>query len=130
MNLESPTVTVNKNANDLFDFLTDVKNFETIMPENTDTFEATGDGFIFALKGMPKIKLKLTEKIQPTKIVLASAAEKFPFTLTGNIVALEENTSSINLNFAGDFNPMMAMMIKKPLQKFIDTLAENLSNLQ
>jgi len=129
MNLESPTVTVNKSANDLFDFLTDVKNFEMIMPENTDTFEATENGFIFALKGMPKIKLKLEKQERPVTIVLASAAEKFPFTLTGNIVALEENTSSINLQFAGDFNPMMAMMIKNPLQKFINTLVENLGKL-
>jgi len=129
MKLESPTITVNKSANNLFDFLTDVKNFETIMPENTDTFEATDDSFIFALKGMPKIKLKLTEKVGPTKIVLASAAEKFPFTLTGNIKSITENSSSINLIFAGDFNPMMAMMIKNPLQKFINNLAENLSKL-
>ncbi|MFK5891535.1 MAG: SRPBCC family protein [Flavobacteriaceae bacterium] len=129
MNLESPTATVNKSANDLFDFLTDVKNFEMIMPENTDTFEATENSFIFALKGMPKIKLKLEKHERPVTIVLASAAEKFPFTLTGNIVALEENTSSINLQFAGDFNPMMAMMIKNPLQKFINTLVENLGKL-
>ncbi len=129
MNLESPKVTVNKNANQLFDFLTDVKNFEMIMPENTDTFETTDDGFIFALKGMPKIKLKLDKQDKPNTIVLASASDKFPFTLTGNIQSINEASSSLQLNFEGNFNPMMAMMIKGPLQKFINTLAENLSKL-
>lgn len=129
MNLQSPTVTVNKSADDLFDFLTDVKNFGTIMPENTDTFEAQEEAFVFALKGMPNIKLKLTEKVKPSKIVLASASHKFPFTLIGNLQVLNDNSASIQLNFDGDFNPMMAMMIKGPLQKFINTLSENLEKL-
>ena len=129
MNLESPKVTVNKNADDLFDFLTDVKNFETIMPENTETFEASADAFVFALKGMPNIKLKLAKQEKPNKIVLASASDKFPFTLTGNIQEINDNSASIQLNFEGNFNPMMVMMIKNPLQKFINTLAENLSKL-
>jgi len=129
MHLESPTVTVNKNADTLFDFLTDVKNFKTIMPENTDKFEATEDAFIFALKGMPSIKLKLDALERPNKIVLASASDKFPFTLTGDIKTLDANSSSIKLSFKGNFNPMMAMMIKVPLQKFINTLSENLGKL-
>jgi len=129
MNLESPTVTVNKSAENLFDFLVDIKNFEAIMPENTEKFEAYENAFVFALKGMPNIKLKLTEQEKPNKIVLASASDKFPFTLTGGIKSINDNTSSIQLNFEGDFNPMMVMMIKKPLQKFIDTLSENLAKL-
>jgi len=129
MHLESPTVTVSKSANTLFDFLTDVKNFETIMPENTDKFEAAEDAFIFALKGMPNIKLKLEAQERPNKIVLASASDKFPFTLTGYIKTLDANSSSIKLSFEGNFNPMMAMMIKVPLQKFINTLSENLGKL-
>jgi len=129
MNLESPTVTVNKSTENLFNFLVDIKNFEAIMPENTEKFEASENAFVFALKGMPNIKLKLTEQEKPNKIVLASASDKFPFTLTGEIKSINDNTSSIQLNFEGDFNPMMVMMIKKPLQKFIDTLSDNLAKL-
>jgi len=129
MNLESPTVNVNKTANQLFDFLMDVQNFETIMPENTDKFEALDQGFIFALKGMPSIKLKLQENERASKIVFASASDKFPFTLTGNIASVNDSTASVNLKFEGEFNAMMAMMIKNPLQKFINTLSENLSKL-
>jgi ribosome-associated toxin RatA of RatAB toxin-antitoxin module len=129
MNLESPTVTVNKSADQLFDLLVDVKNFESLMPENIDKFEAKDDSFIFALKGMPTIKLKLAEQIKPNKIVLSSASDKFPFNLTGTITALGEDTSNIVLHFEGDFNPMMTMMIKNPLQKFINTLSENLAKL-
>lgn len=129
MQLESPTVTVNKTTNQLFDFLIDVKNFQSIMPENIDKFEALEQSFIFALKGMPSIKLKLAEHIKPSKIVLTSASDKFPFNLIGNISAVDKDSSAIKLNFEGNFNPMMVMMIKTPLQKFINTLSENLSQL-
>ena len=48
MNLESPKVTVQKSAQQLFDLLSDVKNFEKLMPENIAKFEVIGeDAFIF-----------------------------------------------------------------------------------
>ena len=43
MNLESPKVTVQKSAQDLFDQLTDVKNFEKLMPDNIAKFEVIGE---------------------------------------------------------------------------------------
>ncbi len=130
MNLESPKVSVQKSTTELFEFLTKVENFETIMPENTDKFEARENGFLFALKGMPEIRLNLQEQVPSSKIVLGSASDKFPFTLTGNIDDTGENTSEIQLVFDGKFNAMMAMMIKGPLQKFINTLVENIEKLK
>ena len=129
MNLDTPNISVQKSAEDLYAFLTNFENFEQIMPENTDKFEVKDEGFIFALKGMPTIKLKLVEKIPHTKIVLGSASEKFPFSLTANITTDLEKCK-VNFSFEGKFNPMISMMVKKPLQKFIDTLSNNLEKLR
>lgn len=130
MNLESPKVSVQKSAQELFDLLSDVKNFEKLMPENIAKFEVLGDdAFIFGLKGMPEIKLKMKEKVAPSKIVLGAASDKLPFTLVANIDAISETSSDVKLDFEGDFNPMMAMMIKGPIGKFIETLASNMNKL-
>ena len=130
MNLESPKVTVEKSAQELFDLLSDVKNFEKLMPENIAKFEVIGDdAFIFGLKGMPEIKLKMKEKTAPNKIVLGAASDKLPFTLVANIDSVSANSSAVKLDFEGDFNPMMAMMIKGPISKFIETLAVNMAKL-
>jgi predicted Rdx family selenoprotein len=130
MNLESPTVTVQKSAQDLFNALTDVKNFETLMPENTAKFEVTGDdSFIFGLKGMPEIKLRMKDKVAPNKVVLGAASDKLPFTLTADINEVSDASATVKLSFEGSFNPMMAMMIKGPIGKFIDTLANNMNKL-
>jgi ribosome-associated toxin RatA of RatAB toxin-antitoxin module len=130
MNLESPKVTVQKSAQDLFDLLTDVKNFEKLMPDNIAKFEVIGeDAFIFGLKGMPEIKLKMKEKTAPNKIVLGAASDKLPFTLVSNIDSVSDNESAVQLHFEGEFNAMMAMMIKGPISKFIETLATNMTKL-
>jgi len=130
MNLESPKVTVQKSAQDLFDLLTDVKNFEKLMPDNIAKFEVIGeDAFIFGLKGMPEIKLKMKEKTAPNKIVLGAASDKLPFTLVSNIDSISDSESAVQLLFEGEFNAMMAMMIKGPISKFIETLATNMTKL-
>lgn len=130
MNLESPKVTVQKSAQDLFNQLTDVKNFEKLMPDNIAKFEVTGgDSFIFGLKGMPEIKLKMKDKVAPNKVVLGAASDKLPFTLTAHIDENSADSSDVKLSFEGSFNPMMAMMVKGPIGKFIETLAGNMSKL-
>ena len=127
MNLESPKVSVNKSAQVLFDFLSNVENFEKLMPENISKFEVLdNDKFLFALKGMPEIVLKKKEAIAPNKIVLGAAGGKLDFSLTGNISETSDTSSEVQLVFSGDFNPMMAMMIKGPITKFIETLATNM----
>jgi len=130
MNLESPKVTVEKSAEYIFNALSDVKNFEKIMPENIAKFEVIDENcFEFGLKGMPEIKLVKKEFTPNSKIVLGAASSKLPFTLTGNITSIEENKTEIQLGFDGEFNPMMAMMIKGPIGKFIETLANNMNKL-
>ncbi len=130
MNLESPKVTVENNAAYLFDALCDVNNFEKLMPESIAKFEVTdADSFIFGLKGMPEIKLRMKDKIPYSKIVLGAASDKLPFTLTANIEEISESSAAIQLVFEGEFNAMMAMMVKGPITKFIETLSENMHKL-
>ncbi len=129
MNLETKKTVINKSQKDFFEFLTDLSNFKQLMPENTDKFEVDGESFIFSLKGMPEIRLVIKEKQEFDKIVLGAASSKLNFSLTALISQVTETSCETQLLFNGDFNPMMAMMVKSPLQKFIDTLTENASKL-
>ncbi|UMB60474.1 SRPBCC family protein [Lutibacter sp. A80] len=129
MNLETKKSIINKSQKEFFEFLTDLNNFEQLMPENNTKFEVDGDSFIFGLKGMPEIRLVVKEKQEFDKIVLGAASSKLDFSLTVTIDVVSENSCETQLLFEGDFNPMMAMMVKGPLQKFINTLTENASKL-
>ena len=130
MNLTSKKVTVQKSAKELCDFLCDVKNFEQLMPENISKFEVIkDDAFIFALKGMPEIALEVKEVDSPNLVKLGAISDKLPFTLIGNFEETSESSAQAELRFEGDFNPMMAMMIKGPITKFLETLANNLEKI-
>lgn len=127
MKLESPKVTLHKSSQEVFDFLSDVKNFEKLMPENISKFEVLGeDKFLFALKGMPEIVLKKKEQEAPSKVVLGAAGGKLDFALESNISEVSENETDVTLDFSGKFNAMMSMMIKGPITKFLETLVTNM----
>lgn len=128
MNINSDKVLVNKSKNEVIAFLTTVENYKKLMPEDTK-FEVLGeDIFLFALKGMPEIKLKLKEQTEDT-VVLGAASDKLPFTLTANLNEIESNKTEAQLQFDGQFNPMMAMMVKGPITKFVAQLISNLKDI-
>ena len=129
MNINGNTVIVEKSAEEVFTFFSDLNNFKEIMPDNIQKFEVDGESFIFGLPGMPEIRLVLKEKTEFSNITLGAASSKLPFTLAAGINEIGENKTEVALKFDGDFNPMMAMMIKKPLTKFVDTLTENIGKL-
>lgn len=130
MNLESPKLLVKKNQTELYNFLTQVENYKQLMPESMEKFEITApDSFLFALKGMPQIELKIQETHEPDLVVLGSTSEKFNFTLNAIIEAAGDDSSNVQLLFDGKFNAMMAMMVKSPLKKFITTLSENIARV-
>lgn len=130
MTLDSPVKTVDKSPEEVYNFLNKVENYERLMPDTINKFEILSDKrFLFALKGMPEIVLELKNSVPYNKVVLGAASDKLPFTLTANIKELTAGSSEAQLQFEGDFNPMMAMMIKSPIKKFIETLVSNLDNI-
>ncbi|MBU2947256.1 SRPBCC family protein [Zobellia uliginosa] len=130
MHIETPQKNIAKGDKEVFDFLTDLKNFEKLMPENIDKFEVINeDRFLFALKGMPQIVLQRQTQTPNSQIVLGAASDKLPFTLTADIIAVSDTESKVSLSFEGQFNAMMAMMIKHPITNFMGTLSENLTKI-
>ncbi|MGB0788720.1 MAG: SRPBCC family protein [Marinirhabdus sp.] len=129
MKLNSKETTVPKPAGQVCAFLGKAPNYGQLMPENTSKFEVLNEkAFVFALKGMPEIALEIKENNCPNNIVLGAMGGKFPFTLTANLTTVSTNETTVILNFEGNFNPMMAMMVKSPISKFIETLAEKLQH--
>ncbi|MDP5060736.1 hypothetical protein CLV90_3557 [Maribacter spongiicola] len=130
MFIETPKSQVSKSTEDTFNFLNELSNFRQLMPENIDKFEVLNENrFLFALKGMPEIVLEKKEQTPHSQIILGAASEKLPFTLTADILEIDSDTSEVVLSFTGEFNAMMAMMIKKPITNFINTLSTNLGKV-
>jgi hypothetical protein len=65
-----------------------------------------GRCFIFGLKGMPEIKLKMKES-HPTKVVLELQVINSIY-IDSNIATISDISCDVQLDFEGEFNSMMA----------------------
>ncbi|MAU63112.1 MAG: orotate phosphoribosyltransferase [Flavobacteriaceae bacterium] len=130
MKLISNISEINLTDQVLFNKLCIIENYKKIMPDNVSKFEIIDkESFIFSIKGMPAIKLRISEKNIPSKIILKSLDSKIDFSLTGFISQSNNKLASFHLEFDGNLNPMLQMMVKNPLQSFINDLSENIKNL-
>ncbi len=130
MKLVSTISKIKINDSLLFEKLCIIENFKKIMPENVSKFEILdSDTFIFSLKGMPAIKLVIIEKKAPSSITLNSSESKISFSLKAELKKIDDDNCTFSIEFNGDLNPMIQMMVKTPLQSFINDLSANASSL-
>lgn len=128
MNLEGRKIIVNKSSSELQEMLKNPAEYEHLMPEGLQKFEAREDGFKFSLKGMPEIALKL-DQVTDEQVVLKSASSSLDFALKGNMKPLSDQQTEVQLLFDGNFNPFIKMMVEKPLKNFIDALTEKIEKI-
>jgi carbon monoxide dehydrogenase subunit G len=128
MKLESSIATVAKPIEDVFEQLTRASTYEQLMPEEASFKIKDEKHFSFKLGSMPVIPLKLERQTPNTQIVMAADGVNVPFELHANLEAVDGETK-IQLVFEGNINPMMQMMVKKPLTQFLEALIANTGKL-
>ena len=128
MKLESSIATVAKPIENVFEQLTLASTYELLMPEEASFRIKDEKHFSFKLGGMPVIPLKLERQTPNTQIVMAADGGSVPFELHTNLEAIDGETK-IQLVFEGNINPMMKMMVKKPLTQFLEALIANTGKL-
>ncbi|MCT4624598.1 MAG: SRPBCC family protein [Schleiferiaceae bacterium] len=121
-------VVIHEPLDKTFEFLSHPRNFNSLMPPEVKKFEAGEDWFLFALGAMPEVKMKLSE-VKPNELIkLRSASDKLDFELLCHFKQHEDHAHAW-LEFQGQFNMMMKMMVEKPLKAFLKTLTDNLEKL-
>ena len=128
-NFSSPEVVVERlNAEQLYNKLSDLNNLKEIMPSSIENFESTHDSCSFKMKGMPKLKLVLSEKIPFSKIKLAAAESPVSFSLNCFITDTGEKCQA-RLEVNAELNIMMKMMVEKPITNFLNVLSEKIRTI-
>ena len=129
MEINSSTATVDQSTEMLFSKLSEVDNYKQLMPEGAAFTAISDNKFRFKLGGLPEIVLSISEKKPNESIVLKSSNNKISFSQRVKLTEVSSDQTNIQLHFKGDFNPMMAMMVKKPLTQFMDSLVSNMHKL-
>ena|SRR5690554_5773350 len=72
MNINTEKVRFSKNQQQAFDFLSDMENYRQLMPNDTKSFDIheSGNGFSVQIGALPKVGMRLKEKIRRLKSFL------------------------------------------------------------
>ncbi len=129
MHISGKTVTVNKNINDVFNFLSDFNNFEHLMPEQVSEWQSDSESCSFSAKGMGKVGMKFAKKEAPYYIEMVPYG-KSPISFALKILLSEDGESTkATGEVDADLNPMLAMMAKRPLENLINEITAKLSTV-
>jgi hypothetical protein len=129
--LQSDKVEINNSAKNIFNYLSDFRNFEKLMPSQVTNWQATEDECSFTINGMATIGMKIIEKTPDTKITITSNG-KVPFDFKLFVVIEEKGADNCvgQLVFESDMNPMLKMMVEKPLGNFFNMLAQKMKEIR
>lgn len=126
--LESNIVSHMTSAKKIFSFLADLNHFEALMPEQVSDWQSTAKEASFNINGMATLSMCIKEELPYSKLVYRSQGENpFEYSLICNIEELTPETVTTKLSFEADLNPMLKMMLVKPLTNLLNILNDKLA---
>jgi carbon monoxide dehydrogenase subunit G len=123
-NYKSTLITVQKTQLEVFNFLSDYNNFGKLMPEQVTNWQSTDTECSFTIQGMASLQMKIVER-RANDLISMESFGKTPikFTLFVNIEAVNDQSCSALVSIDADINPMLKMMLDKPLSNLVEKLA-------
>jgi hypothetical protein len=128
MKIESEKVIVNASSKEVFDFLSETKNIEELLPlDNIKEFKSSEKECSFKVQGGITITL-IQDELVPTNAIKMKSGEKspFPFNLTIHMEDHAENQTLGFINFEGEVNPFLKMMVQKPLSNLFNYMSNKM----
>ena len=126
MVLKSESVIITASIEDVKVFLKNSKNLELLLPQDKiSDFKADEKECSFKVQEAIIISL-IQNGSEEAKIFLKSGEKSpFPFSLTVFLEQENENTKGF-IEFSGELNPFLKMMVDKPLQALFNFMAHKL----
>jgi len=123
-NFESRMGKVTCSAEELFTFVTDLRNFERFIPQGTiNNWKTERESCSFSVSMIGTVSFHIAEKEMNRKVVFnGDALKKNDFSLVLDIPENEKNHTCVQVFLSADLNPMLKMMAAKPIVQFLEML--------
>ncbi|MDR2126249.1 MAG: polyketide cyclase [Prevotellaceae bacterium] len=125
----SKTVTIQRQAEDIYDFFADFSKFSQLIPrDQIDDFRATADECTFTVKGIA-MGLQILNR-EPFSMIKYMGIGKLPFEFLFwvQLKQLAPYDTKMRLVLHAKMNMMIKMMLKNKLQPSLDSLADQISS--
>jgi hypothetical protein len=129
---ESRTGILSCSPEELFDFVTEIRNFEQFIPQGSVSNWTTGiDTCSFSVSMIGTVTVRITRKEPFSKVIYSGdAMKKNDFSLELLISSGHENNAGVKVLLAADLNPMLKMVANQPIRQFLDILIREMENFR
>lgn len=129
--IESKKVEIKRNVEFVYEYLSDFTHFSMVANDKIENFKATQDKCSFTIKGMTDMGLKIISRMPNESITITNDTDvpssmPLNFLIIFQFEKVEPYVSKVIVKMELDANPMIAMMVKKPLEKFVNSLADGM----
>ncbi|MEE0882408.1 MAG: hypothetical protein U0L65_03185 [Bacteroidales bacterium] len=129
--IESKKVEIKRNVEFVYEYLADFTHFSMVANDKIENFKATQDRCSFTIKGMTDMGLKIISRMPNESITISNDTDvpsSMPliFLIIFEFERVEPYVTKVIVKMELDANPMIAMMVKKPLEKFVNSLADGM----
>jgi carbon monoxide dehydrogenase subunit G len=117
-------------AEDLFSFVTDIRNFEQLVPGgNITNWNAEKDSCSFNVSMLGTVGIRITGKEMNRRVEFTGdALKKEDFSMLLHISGDRPDPAEVKITLMADLNPMLKAMASKPIAGFLDTLIDEMEN--
>jgi hypothetical protein len=121
---ESRSGKLSCSTEEVFAFVTDIRNFERFIPQGTiSNWNSEKESCSFNVSMLGTVRVRLTEKKEHNKVVFTGdALKKNDFSLTLDISDNAENHADVRVMLSAELNPMIKMIAIKPIEQFLEIL--------
>ena len=117
---------------EVFNFVTDIRNFEQFIPKGTVTnLHTEKESCSFDVTMLGTVTLHISEKIMFNRVVFSgNALHVNDFSLIVNISDAGDLQSDASVKLVADMNPFLKMVADKPISNFLEMLISGMENFR
>jgi carbon monoxide dehydrogenase subunit G len=115
----------------VFHFLSDLNNFQKMMPEQVINWQSTREDCEFDIKGMAHIGLVKSLETPGEKVeILSKPGNPIELKLVTDIGGSSPDTTLVTITLTAHLSPILQMMASAPLQNLVNIMADKLRNFE
>lgn len=129
---ESRSGSLSCTSREVFDFVTDIRNFEQFIPgDSISNWQSEKDTCSFSVSMVGTVSVRIDKKEPFNKVIFSGdALKKNDFSLVLDISDSGINTADVKVLLEAELNPMLKMVANKPIIQFLDMLIREMENFK
>ncbi|MBW6497475.1 MAG: SRPBCC family protein [Bacteroidales bacterium] len=127
---QSERVQIDAPEQEVFEFLSDFRNFKDLMPPQIVNWKADEQSCSFTIQGMAELSMRMINKKPHSNIHIAAEGNNpIDYTLDCFFEPDAGGKSYAEIVFDAELNPFLSMVASRPLQNLVNMLADKLQEI-